>query len=590
MANNYGADRFNAMRKKRTRKGSPVRATTYNRTSSHRTSPAATRARASHVRSGGPSVKTASTRAARAGGTGGFTSSPERMQSVWANTLNQLTNDYTESMNKQAAVDRTIQQGIEQEETGLLSHIPGHTYLEKAMGGLMASPVGAVLYNAGRAPNAVFQAMEDMARNDRNASQDRGFWEEGGHIWNTLAGGAARGWSYEGDPGAPPAPGPDSSGFGQVYEALKENPTSLVHEPLTGFEEAHPRLEQAGAIALGVAGEAYLDPTDFFMPAVPAILRGSGRALTREALQQTTDIAIREAFQNALNSNPATLGRSPFDPDMINARAQEAVSDALNESLRQVSGGGAPHARTIGGSAFPSLVSQRWGESVLESISGKADEVIQGFWNGSAATHTAASIDAARAAFPDFDDVWQGLTTDLMAKYPISGTTDEVLAILKGAKNLNPNSTIGKIIDSHWTTVRNRNYVQLEPHIQALYKAVENPTTRTLGLRIGKGSGSRVVSVPAVGRAFGWAGSQLGKLPGVQGLGRNLYEKAFPALFAGKISRASAYGVRGFDNFMRELEKVAKGFTPDEAKELFKAMGDATFTFGEKEWTTPLLG
>ena len=154
----------------------------------------------------------------------------------------------------------------------------------------------------------------------------------------------------------------------------------------------------------------------------------------------------------------------------------------------------------------------------------------------------------------------------------VDTSIDQVLAILKAGKGK-------KYVNEIWEKIRNAHYVAIQPHIDELYKAVENPTTRTLGIRLGRGAKSKVVPVPVIGRAYAMANDALGKLPGVKGASSFIYEKAFPSVFAGKISRASAYGVRGADNFMRDLERVAKGFSKDEAKQLFDALGDHTANF-----------
>ena len=552
------------------------------RDTSYRRHPAVVQSRGNRGRSGGPNIPSSVTNAVKGiGGSRGFSSSPERQKFAFDRAMDQLVSDYAQNVQKQQIVNRVAgQDGGEEAEPGIFG---------KIMGGIGSSPIGNMLYQAGRLPNAWFQGLENLS--NRDTSVDRGFWQEGGDIFKTLGQGFGSGWNYSGDPG--PGGNEDPvSGFGEVYEGLKENPNSLVHKPLQAFEEAHPNWEQALAIGVGATGEFALDPYNVLAPAAPAVLRATGQRLTRAALDETLDLATREALNNALSANPSLFNRSPHSPDMIHARAQSTIDDALNQTLLNVTGGGAPHARTIGGAALPSTVSQKWAQSVIDSISGQADQAVQKVINDPNSM-TVGNINARRAVSKDFDDFWNDLTTALKndPHYgpAMSGGVDEVIAILQGNANTlgRSNSVVGGIIANSWEKVRNAHFVELQPHVDELYKAVENPTTRTLGLRIGRKGRKSVVQVPVVGRAFAKASDQIAKIPGAQGIGSFLYERQFPAIFANKISRASAYGVRGLDTFMKDLEHVAKGmggraFSKAEAEDLFKYLGDHTFHYGDK--------
>jgi hypothetical protein len=551
-----------------------------------RRAPAAVRNRAARARQGGPNIPAAAHRASKNSyGSSGFSSSPERQTAGFNSLVDQLTTDYMASAQKQDVITRTLayQTGQEPGPEGILGQ--AQNVGSGILGGIMSSPVGTILHEIGRPANSLFQGMEDTA-----AMRDA----DNGSILGTFFGGAKRGFFYEGDPGAT---GPDNaSGFGQVYEALKDNPDSPLHRPLSALEEAHPAWEQALAISAGAAGEMLFDPTNLIAPALPNIMRGGG-AVTKEAFTETLEAASRASLDNALSATPGLFSRSPFSPDMIHARAGEAMSDALNDSILRVMGGGTPHTSTLGGAAMPSLVSQRWGQSVIDSIGGPAEEALTRL-KTNARTITSHEVEALRASSKDFDEVWTALTAEMKNQgFPITGgpvriggkivdtSIIEVLAVMRGQ-----GGDFVKFIDSTWDNLRNAHFVELQPHIDELYKAVENPTTRTLGIRLGHGRHSRVVNVPVIGRAYAWVGDRLGAIPGMQGLGSALYERRFPALFAGRISRASAYGVKGMDNFMRDLERMAKGnlasgvvkaFTPAEGEELFKAMGDAAFKFGD---------
>jgi hypothetical protein len=510
------------------------------------------------ARQGSPSISS-STRSAARHSSSGVGGSPERQLTAMENVYNKLISDFQETATKQAVISRTADQP-ENEGGGWL-------------GGLAHSPVGGLLRNLNRLPNALFQGEENLAGQE----EQRGYSPSDLlHSLGNFGSGLKEGFFYE----------DGYSGAGQVYEALKENPTSSTGRGLSALEEAHPNWEQALAISAGAAGEIFGDPYNLIMPAAPSVMKGTRRVLSREAIEETTQAATRTALENAMASNPAMFSRSPYSADMIAGRADAAMSDVFNETLLNVAGGGAPHARALQGPAWPSLVSQRWASDIIDSISGEADTVFRSLVEDPSKI-TSATIDAARSSSADFRELWTELTTEMVKHHPITGTTDEVLALLQGSTR----HGVTNVMDGIWTKIRGRHYDQLRPHIDDLYKTVENPTTRSLGIRIGRGSSSRVIQIPVVGRAFGFAGHQFGRLPGIEGLGSALYERAFPGLFANRISRAGAYGVKGLDDFMTELESIVKGnlpsgtvvekFSPSEAEELWKALRDETFKFGD---------
>ena len=207
---------------------------------------ASPRQRMNAIAYGAPSVRPATTRAYRQGtgrGAGGAINTgynPATVQGIWQRAYDELTTQYQETAATQRAIDAANQatepdidrpwyQDIGQAVFGAGEEKPG-------TGGFANSLFGRALDLTQRIPYGVFEGMQTLAE-DTHDEDEMSTLHQGRHIASDFFGGFGRGFTGE-----------NKTGFGDVYEAVKENPTTSVGEGLRAFEEAHPNWEQALAI------------------------------------------------------------------------------------------------------------------------------------------------------------------------------------------------------------------------------------------------------------------------------------------------------------------------------------------------------
>ena len=535
---------------------------------------ASARMRYDLARMGSPSVASSVRRMAGSGS--GVSGSPARIESAMNNVYDQITSDYQDATNKQIAVERAVREGQDPEQIA----IDQATGISGAIG---RSPVGSVLRGIGNTPfigtaldylnrpaAALFGGLENLASQETHQgynAEDLGYTAR--NFWEGLWGGLS---------------GREQEGFGQVYESYKNNPEFDTAQPLRNLEQAHPNIEQALAIGVGAAGELEADPLNWLGLALPHVTSEGRQIANANILEDTWQTAGRQSTEDLL-AGSSVINDAPYyarpvggvgGPDAFDARIGSALTDSFNNSTLNVLEGGAPHTRTLNNAAFPAQATETWTQTVIDSLTEHtaltADDIIANPNN-----YQPWDIVAKIKTNPGFAKYWDGLTRAMEAdprwSRIVSGATgpDEVLAILKGGKV--PESFLNDV----WTKFREGYFVEVQPYAKTMYETLENPIERSIGIRVGK----KTVQVPLLGRAFGWVGSRLGKTAAMEGLNKLLYERAFPSLFANKISRSQAYGLRGLDNFVDDIKDMARNFTETESRELFDALEKNLPTLGD---------
>lgn len=533
--------------------------------SSHRA-----RQRYKAARQGMPSVASSIRSAARRGsGIGGGSS--QRIESAMENVYNQVVSDYQQNLNKEAAIQREMSANASQEEPnpgglmGAISNIPyAGDAITNTLSAVVRSPVGSFIDWLSRPAYGLYGGINNVVGGEGDIG---GF--------NVLGDIASEFWR-----GAEPGlQGRAKTGFGEIWETMKHG-DSPVGRTLTRFEEEHPVLEQMYADIFGAAGEFGLDPLNLAAPAAPNILRETGEVATREVMSQflrnMSDNAIDEFAQSSSRLSHAPLYYNA--PDDLAARVGASVEKSFNDANVTVLGGGAAHSRTLNPRAAAELHRESWTQDMLDSLTEHTQTDIRDVFTN-AGKMSPADITARLAANPGLQHYWDRLTRALQgskkwARHVPTGSIDEVLNVIQASKG---GRFIGdNLLNKLWMDFREGYWVELQPYSQRFYENVRNPTRRSIGIRIG----GRTAEIPLVGHAFGHVGSRLAQIPGIEAAGKLLYERAFPGLFANKISRARAYGIRGFDEFRDELEKMARNYSPDEAVELLEALEKNLPTLG----------
>ena len=499
---------------------------------------------------GSPSIKPATTRKFNAA-TGGSGFSPSLPNDIFQNTLNTLMQDYTGNLTEQMAIDREAEEDSDidrpwYEDIG--QAIFGAGEEEKGTGGFANSIIGRALDLASRPAYASFESMQSMAEASRPGIP----WFMSPNLY-----------LREGIPGfIRGLTGEEKTGFGQVYEATKDNPYSfgIDNNPLQDLEEAHPVIEQTLAVGVGGIGEVAFDPTNVLFGAAPSIVRETGQVATREVLQNL-DVRNARTIAEEVATNSPLINANPLyaaNPTLLGDRVSSAIAQNYNNSVVDVLGGGNRGTRLLNSATHPVQVANATIQQIKQAITEPLQRAVSIMYRrASVGRMTAATVDGMRRQYSDFNEVWKLIEADVLKKLP-TATTDDVLdAIMTGTIK---QTTITKYMDE----VIRKYDAELEPYYNNALADAENLTYRTIGLRLG----NKVVPFKAPGRAYSYVGSKLNNhFP-------NLANRTFGGVFPGRLGlatgRAKALGFKGYDEFIQGLEDFTKkhNFTPDEGIEL----------------------
>ena len=489
-------------------------------------------------------------------GGGGSRSSIPARQDALQNAYAQLTTEYNQNAQEQEAINSANERADATERpwySDVWNAVTGGAGLVDNGTGFSGSIVGRGLDLINRPAYALYEGMQSLAE----LPEEHQGWSNIGDQLSTLGGGLLRGIE-----------GKDKTGFGDVYEAIKNNPTDMIGQQLSHLEDSHPALEQALSQLVGFTGEMVVDPTNVFMPSVPKLIRGTDELATADRLQSV----MVEAAQHETANFHATSGlihNAPFyeqNPNALFQRVADSTDRLFANSALEVNRGGSRGTRLLNNRAWPALVASNTGEEVRRAMTdltnSRVDRVFQ-----RAGTISSKTIDFFRSKGQDFDDFWQALGTKLenAGKVPAGASTDDILASLargdiaeKEYKNLF-NEIVSKKYDP-----------QVEQIRQAVFESASNPTYRAPGVKL---FGSDYAFKP-VGKAFSWANSKLSTtFPSIQNaLDGSIYERMFSGLLGLKGTRAAALGFEPMNKFRDELKEWARKYTRQETFELQQAL------------------
>ncbi|MET0785905.1 MAG: hypothetical protein ABWY25_04305, partial [Paenisporosarcina sp.] len=306
-----------------------------NRTSRYAPTPGAQRVVRTAIRRGEGSSPGQGRRNAGAGGLLSGGNFARSMQEVYQGIFADLMADFSENRyTEQAAVERAYEAEQNQRADlpwwdpvlrGLAGPIGGHAFGER---GFADSLVGRGIDIISRPTYAAFEAMR------RPNTNDAPYWSlNPSDIWEDYN--AAVEGAYEGFIGK------EKTGFGDVYEQLKNNPTNNpLGQGAQNLERSHPAIEQTIAIGVGAAGEFGLDPLNWWMPAAPLVLREgaeAGQVATERTLVNYYRNAIGQAVDDSLSANPNLVGAQ--NPQSILTRVTNSTDDLVGRSIVETVGG-----------------------------------------------------------------------------------------------------------------------------------------------------------------------------------------------------------------------------------------------------------
>ena len=523
--------------------------------------------RVSRGAAGIPSALVRNYRRASVPSAGGAQYGSTAVQNIWNRTLQDLNTDFAQNANEMVAVENAAaarepspDRPWYQDIWHAISGIGG----EGEEGGFADSIVGRGLDIASRPAYGLFEGLQTVAEQE----DQTGFSPQ--DLWNTVqnfGAGVGRGLTGE-----------DKTGFGQVYEAYKNNPTTALGPTLQRFEQLHPGAESWLSRGIGFAGELGLDPLNYALPAAPRVIGAGEHAgeVATEAILRDLNVnaAGRVADEFAATSHLATpMYRN--NPTLLTNRVSSAIDDLFSHSVANVASGGSPGVRLMNERTWPVTVANRVQTEIETAFQKPFFEHVDHLLKyGKADGIYSARVLAARKYNQDFDDFWRGLEDVLISKGNPNPSMDDVLSAIETGRI--SRSTIDSVV---------RNVVKkYEPEMrnvrEQVFSDVSNPSYRTVGIRLG----NKVVPFKAVGRAYQWLNNKtMAKL--FHGTGefaeRSIFESSFPGVFGLKTGMARAVGFSSMDAFRREMQTMARKFSKDEAREMQRLLEEGIMHTGD---------
>ena len=519
------------------------------------------------VARGSPRIRASTTRAYNQGRTARRGVGNPRLQvsDSLNNMYNKLLENYNDTAQQEIAISRANEAQIakEEEERGLLESVligstGGFLGATRPQDGFGESPVGRVLDIVSRPSYALAEGLKSLAEIPESGQG----WNPGDLFGAVQEFGSGLGRGLTGE---------DKTGFGEVYEAYKNNPDTALGPGLQTLEEEHPNWEQALAIGAGAAGEIFLDPTNFVMPAAPNILRETGEIATEATIRKYLTNAAGKVVEDAINANPSLIP-SHMTPDTYVQAMMNQTDELISRSILETSGG-SRSTKLLNNDLFSQVFGNNVSAELQEKILGVFNNVVDDFVKRAPqGRFTEAAVQAWRQNNDNFDNFFARLADDAAndGLIPYGATDAEILKAIEngvispGRVNKARNAIVGTYEGE---------FAQLTSDLVA---KARNPTYRTMGIRVG----NKVVPAKTIGKAFNWAGG--GGNDAARILGRS-FEKMFPGLLAGKTGAARALGFGEAEKFQKVLRDFIRqhGFTPAEAEELDKLRAAGTRTIND---------
>lgn len=495
-----------------------------------------------------------------------------------------LTAQFKETQQETEAIAQEYYTGKEMPEIGGVagvfkdvldvgSVLPGVPTAEKFAG----SPIGRAMDIMSRPAYGVFEGLRNVAEQGYNRADE---WEAA-HPGQKYENNDVEGIDFlKAFPDALSGiaqglMGKKKTGFGDVYEEMKNRSATAGARTLRQLEEEHPLAEQTIARGVGALGEFTMDPADKIGLGQVSVLSKPMRKLAetgseatevtvRRAATETARKAVEEYYDNVYfpksGNQHYVIDRATFvDAGVVNALDRVATSEL------PIRGGGARGSRytTMNGPLFGHAVAQSVMESTRQIVLKRFQTNTSIFWRKieSGQPLPARSVEALMKNDSDFAEYINRLDDEYVkaGALPAGSSMDQFLAVAANKTRANASPIEKAIRDSY--------DADLAKVGQDVYGMTRNASYRTLGLRVG----NKVIPVKATGRAYNAVaqrlrGNELDKLSNAS------YERMFPSILSLRAQRARSVGAAAFKDFKGKMQEVAKKYTRDEAKEIHDAI------------------
>lgn len=495
--------------------------------------------------------------------------SPSDIGGLWQQTYDRLIDNYVASAAEQETINRVNQIREEEDED-----LPWYRDIQRAVGltnpfdpesGWSSSIIGRTLDVLSRPAYGLAEGLQSLGEQETHRGYSAG--DIGFSLGNFFSG-VGRGLSGE-----------DKTGFGQVYEAVKENEASDIGGGLRAFEEAHPLLEQRTAQALGFGGELFLDPLNRFTPTRSRVITETGENATAEVLRRTilesTDDVVRDLQSNVPNNwinNPQAL------IDRVNT----SVANSFDNSLLEVSHGGRRQSR-LNPRGFAETASLRAAAELRNTLSEPLTALVNKFrtpFQGSVRnSFTWRKLENAIRNNPQFEEFYLRFTKELEQKgmIPVGSTPQQVFNLVQ-RPGIQRSSLWNRVLDD----VLSKFDGEVETFRDRLVGDFNNISYPTVGIR----AFGREIPINFLGRAYKYAGS---KLDGHGPFGSDMFDrlsigKTLPdrvSLFSTRARSGNITGIPSLEDFSKLLREEGRNFTEQQMKDLAKYLDEGVYNVAD---------
>lgn len=514
-------------------------------------------------------------------GSSGYT--PEASQIAWQNAYERLTDDFRQSAAEQEAINRVNQDQEEEAEQDL----PWYQDITRAIGlsnpfneetGWQDSLVGRTLDILSRPAYGLAEGLQSLGEQETH----RGY--SGGDIGFTLGNffsGVGRGLSGE-----------DKTGFGQVYEAVKENEASDIGSGLRAFEEAHPLIEQRMSQALGFGGELFLDPLNRFTPTRSRILADNpsgagflarnvtGTNATSDVLRRTILNAADDVTRDLQAGNPSWAA----NPASLLSRVENAVASSFDNTLLETSHGGRRQAR-LNPRGFAETASSAAAMELRTAITDPLRELVSRFRNpvgrNIRQNFTLRKFENALRNNPEFEEFYLKFIADpsIQRLLPANPTPAQVYQLVQ-KPGIQRSTAWQRVLDD----VLAKYDGEVTDFRDRLVGEFNNVSYPTLGVRFY----GKEIPIKFPGKAYKFVGS---KLDGHGPFGSDIFERMsigriLPdrvSLFSTRARSGNITGMPSLEKFNADLRKMGRNYSKQEMADIAKYLDEGTQSIGVKK-------
>ena len=538
---------------------------------------------------------------------GGATQGFESGASTFQRNMNKIVDDTVKELQTRIATEQAIGQAmespsapVEDVERGIFDAIKDLATKKGPLGFLADSDGGE---NFGSDPGDANQApfwqglMEDFSRSPAGRAMDivsrpaygvfegmqtaleAGYGTDGSHpddllhSFDDFFSGFNAGFS-----------GRDKTGFGDVWQTMKDNSQIAGMENIRAIEEDYPDAAKWIDRGIGLGGELAFDPTNYVSGGAAGVVASTGEQLTeasaKTAIRNTVDTATRDFYDDIVTTMGG--GRHRPSQDAMAARAVQAAEDSIERNLLDISAGANAGWSKMGTESSAQATANRVAEEVRVAVSGgfdrRVDAALTALEQGGNIPIRAWRTHIAQS--PEFENMVDEMMNEAEKNFINRGKVvpwnnrDQYIMQLGAGDTARIRRWANKI--------RSDLDAPLQQYIvDTVYSATRDLSYNTIGIKVR----GKTYPIKTIGKVYAAA---KGKLP--QSLASTAEDAAaaisFERNFPGRISLMTQHnkslGLQAFERFRDDWRKIARDFTQEESKTIMRALQDPSMPLPPK--------